>query len=190
MDIDTLRKLDGKLHSPAAGVVGLSVGSSDLYHFFSQETSDIDDIHNHRRSFTSNVIKGTIRNNIFDIVDDPDSTKCVMKGMCLKFCKATQNMCSRNIPTTRQNVATNIIASFDTTEGQRYFLDYTTFHNLELLTPVVITHVQWGEMKQTEPEFIRDTGNNIYCEHLQNISDNDMWEIIDTTLEYKDEQPC
>jgi hypothetical protein len=134
MDIDTLRKLDGKLHSPAAGVVGLSVGSSDLYHFFSQETSDIDDIHNHRRSFTSNVIKGTIRNNIFDItirnnifdiIDDPDSTKCVMKGMCLKFCKATQNMCSRNIPTTRQNVATNIIASFDTTEGQRYFLDYS-----------------------------------------------------------------
>ncbi len=189
MDIDALRKLDGTLHSPAQDVVGLSVGASELYHFYSDNTANIDDIHNHRRSFTSKVVKGVLRNNLYDIIDNPDSNFSVLTGQCLQFCKASQNLCFDNLKVVRENIEPMLSASFETAAGNMYFLNYNTFHNLERKTPTVITHILWRDIQQASPQFIRDMNNGIKCEYNTSISDNKMWEIIEHTLEYDNEQP-
>lgn len=179
MDIDALRNLGGTLHSPAQGVVGLSVGSNELYHFYSAKTADIDDIHNHRRSFTSTVLKGVLRNNVYTIVKNPKSPLCLMQGSCLQFCKATKNMCSADI--IRLHRADVLLDhSFDTTKGS-YYLDYNTFHNLELLTPIVITHIVWSQIQQAKPQFVRLGDDGAKCERID-VSEKRMWEIIESTL--------
>ncbi len=180
--IDELRKLpDREINLIGIGAVHLADGK-DMFHFYSPKADKkVDDIHNHRSSFDSTVLKGTLRNYLYEIEEDRDSPLQVVKGACLRFCSADRKFCCPTV-VTAPNVAVLTKSHFDTSEGNSYYLRYDMFHRVEMMTSSVITHVRFGPIQQTYPRFVRDTTNNLDCYLPNNTPESELWEIIETTL--------
>ena len=65
--IDELKKLGGRIAYTPVGLIRIEYDKHHLYHFYSEHAPPlvIENIHTHPHSFTSNVLKGGIRNDIY-----------------------------------------------------------------------------------------------------------------------------
>jgi len=73
--------------------------------------------------------------------------------------------------------------TFTTTVGEEYHIHYRTLHEVELITPKVITLLTKElPFKQTEPHFITDTANPSDCAFSKPMSVKECWEVIEYTL--------
>ena len=178
--IDQLRALNGRPHYMGLGVVKYPFRKNQSYHFYSDKAKVlVEDIHEHRFSFTSNVIKGKLKNYIYDICGaNPASTLRVERGECAPDVK-------------RDIIASNInlieLCTFVTEPGQEYHIHYTTLHRIECLTTKVITLLNKElPFAQTTPRFITDTANPSVCAFSQPKPTSECWEIIEYTLNDND----
>ena len=174
--VDELRALDGRPHYMGLGVIKHMFRGNRAYHFYSDKTlAIVEDIHEHRFGFTSTVIKGELKNYIYEIDGtDPNSTLQVERGECTAG--AERNIIQSNI---------NLIeaCTFTTLPSQSYHIEYTTLHKVECITPKVITLLT-KELpnRQTNPRFITDTANPSVCAFSEPKTEAECWELIEYTL--------
>ena len=176
LTIDGLRKLGGSPHYMGLGVVKYFFRDDRAYHFYSElAPAIVDDIHEHRFSFTSKVVKGELKNYIYDVDgQDPNSTLQVERGEC----KAGAE---RNIEVPNANIIE--LCTFTTLAGQSYHISYNTLHRIECVTPKVITLLDKElPFVQTNPRFVTDTAYPSVCAFSQPKTEAECWEIIDFTL--------
>jgi hypothetical protein len=174
--IDQLRALNGIPHYMGLGVVKYPFCKNQSYHFYSDRAKIlVEDIHEHRFSFTSRVLKGKLKNYIYEIDGtDPTSTLRVERKECAP--DSQQEILLSNI---------NLIerCTFITEPNQEYRMHYTTLHKIECLTTKVITHI-YKELPfaQTTPRFIADETKPSVCAFSEPKTVNECWDIIEYTL--------
>ena len=176
LTVDGLRKLDGYAHYMGLGVVKYVFRNNRSYHFYSELAPIlVEDIHEHRFGFTSKVIKGELKNYIYDIDgQDPDSTLQVERGECSPGAERTIEVPNANVVE---------MCTFTTVAGQSYHIAYDTLHRVECVTPKVITLLDKElPFQQENPRFITDAANPSPCAFSQPKSEKECWEIIEYTL--------
>lgn len=173
--IDELRKMGGYPHYLGLGVIKCRIGKDEAYHFWSDRSPVlVDQIHDHRFGFTSTVLKGVLKNTIF-VVDgqDPDSMLQVERGECKEGAE-------REILV--PNAKMKEVINFTTAPGESYYIAYDTLHQIELMTPKVITHIKKEPFSQMAPRYVVDTSIERVCAMSQPKTQDECWEIIEYTI--------
>lgn len=175
--IDELRKLGGQPHYMGLGVIKYAFRGNRAYHFWSDlAPAIVEDIHEHRFGFTSKIVKGELKNYIYNVDgQDPNSTLQVERGECFPGAE-------RIIEVPNANVVE--MCTFTTVAGKSYKITYDTLHRVELITPKVITLLDKEvPAVQENPRFITDTSCPSVCAFSQPRTQEECWEVIRYTLE-------
>jgi len=174
--IDELRQLGGYAHYMGLGVIKYVFRKNRAYHFWSDlAPAIVEDIHEHRFGFTSKVVKGELKNYIYDVVgQDPNSSLQVERGECVSGAERIIEVPNANIVE---------MCTFTTVEGKAYTIAYDTLHRVECVTPKVITLLDKNlPFQQENPRFVTDANNPSVCAFSQPKSEKECWEIIEYTL--------
>ena len=154
---------------------------NDAYMFYSDKTEPFNHtIHDHRYSFTSSVLKGTLKNRLysFDVVDYETDYMVTYKNMVGRIDYETYGR------TMHENVELRETCTFETRAGQQYHLDRSAFHSAEAITDKVITHMtrprdpSWEAMS----EFIVNKKKPYEGVYSRPMSEKQCWEIIENTI--------
>lgn len=183
INIDTLRAEAKEYNSVpkynGLGMVRLRLGDRG-YLFYSERAPAINHtIHNHRYDFNSLVIKGTIRNHLYDItvVEHEADFKLTWKDMVLKNDNAGE--------TIHPNIELIKTCTFDTVEGEEYFLHKKIFHGVERITEKLITCMHPSSLSVDYSQkalFLIDKRIPYVGVYSQPKSPEECWEIIEYTL--------
>lgn len=182
--IDELRKLACRpLTYHPQGCIRLTFGKDfeNVYHFYSDRTPILvkeshshDNIHTHPYSFKSTVIKGTIRNHIYQWEESEEATDhCIVRRQC-----------RAGMPwhPEQSNITFKKVLTFDTHENDSYTIEYSVMHKVEWMTPKIITLLEKSQIMQ-EPTFILPQDTLYTEEELFELkSEEECWDIIEYTL--------
>lgn len=174
--VDDLRKMGGYPHYLGLGVIKCRVGADESYHFYSDRAEVlVNQIHDHRFGFTSTILKGVLKNTIY-IIDgqDPDSVLQVERGECKKEA-------DREILVANANMKELI--NFTSCVGESYYIAYDTLHQIEVVTPTLVTHLKKEPFSQIAPRFVVDTSMPRVCAMSKPKTQDECWEIIEYTLQ-------
>ena len=174
--IDKLRNLNySNVICYGTGVVKLHLGGSKIYRFYS-DISTLDEIHDHRCNFTSTVLKGILRNRIYELsICNADSTLQVIRSECKPNAERIVE---------EDNATIIEVCNFTTCVGESYYLKYDLLHKVERVTPKVITFME-KELPniQSSSRIIMDESVEDHISPLSTTkSEAECWEIIDFTL--------
>jgi len=176
--IDEFRKMGGKPMYVGNGSVKLLFNNGyNVYNFYSDRAELlVDDIHDHRSGFSSTILKGTLRNILYKIDgQDPSSKFRLEYGECKEGVERV---------IVQDNVIFSETCRFDNIEGTSYYMEHDVLHNIELITPTVITHMIRKPKAKDAPNFIVDTTKPFVCAFSEPKSKDECWEIIEYTLNY------
>ncbi len=182
--IDEIRDLANRHNSipryNGLGMIRLHLPSK-AYMFYSHQTPPFNHtIHDHRYSFTSTVLKGKLRNKLYEYseVDYDTDWLVTYKNMVGRIDYETygRTMC--------ENVEVREICSFETREGQSYHLDRLAFHSVSAVTSKVITCMTrpndppWEAMSC----FIVNRSKPYESVYSRPMTEKECWEIIEDTI--------
>ena len=185
IDLEDIKSRSLRISAFAEGGVEVEVTDTESYHFYSPQMPRlIVDIHNHRKGFTSTILKGLVKNQLYSIEGtDPDSKLKLVNGDCPRLCEARGEgftCCSYTI--IQENINLVPTVSWETGEGKKYTLPYEPLHLFELLSEGgVITHLQYLPQMQEYPSWIIGS-DNTPCELTKEPTEKEMWEIVERTL--------
>jgi hypothetical protein len=173
--VDELRALGGYPHYLGLGVIKCRVGNDRAYHFYCDRAEVlVNQIHDHRFSFKSTILRGELKNYIYEIAGtDPTSTLQVERGECKKGAERTIEV---------HNAKMKEICNYTNVEGGSYYMPYDTLHQIERLSPVVVTYIEKEPFSQMEPRFVVDTSEPRVCAMSKPKTQDECWEIIDYAL--------
>lgn len=178
--IDELRKLGGLAKYNGTGVVKLHVGRTQIYRFYSDMATTVsEDIHEHRCNFTSTVLKGVLKNYIYDVAgQDPASILEIVRSKCEANAEKIIEV---------PNAVLIEQCNFTTMPGESYYLAYNVLHQIERVTPKVVTLMQKEPNVQEAARIVMDTSITEYvCPISVKKSEKECWEIIEYTLNDND----
>ena len=175
LTLDYLRGLGAKPHYNGLGVVKLPINSKYSYHFYSELAQAIcENVHEHRFSFRSTVLKGTLRNFLYTIKSgNPDSSLILEQGSCLPGSVKETMEAGFDLEDS---------VTFDTSAGQSYWIRYDQLHKVQALTNTVITFLEKEQAVITEGRIIQDTENPAPCAFSAPKTAAECWDIIEYTL--------
>lgn len=176
LTVDKLRKLGGYPHYLGLGVIKCRLKDDLSYHFYSERSPAIvDNIHEHRFGFTSTVLKGRLKNIIYDVDgSNPESTLQVERGECRPGVERVIEV---------ENAKIIELCSFITPPGESYHIESYTLHRIQWLTDKGITFLEKEPVVRIDPRFVEDISKPRVCAMSQPKSKEECWEIIEFTLQ-------
>lgn len=156
--MDDVVALGGELHWYGPGISSIvrdNVHGSqrEFFNFYGGKCA-IEDVHNHRGDLSSTILKGGMRNHLYDVVPRRGAPFCMYRGKCVSACSAGRDFCCR-FKTVEPEVELNETMYFDSKEGDSYFMDWRQYHWVELLTENTISHVTFGPVQNDVPTLVR-----------------------------------
>jgi len=178
--LDNLKQYEVYLAGPS--VAGVIVRHDLSYHFFTAEAPRlIDDLHSHKRSFTSHVEYGAVRNHIYEIRGiNPVSGKKLVNINCEMLC-GKGGCASHKVVHSALNVVK--VDEITTKQGESYSLAFDQFHKLELASDgPVITRLHWSRIMQPNTQIIVDNDylTNKCC--APTATEDELWEMVKSCL--------
>ena len=178
--IDQLRTL-AKEYSTTPNYNGLGMVRLPLhnnaYLFYSEKTPAINHtIHDHRYSFWSTVIKGVLRNIIYeyDVVEHETDYMLTYKDLVKKKEYVGEII--------HPNVEIHKTCIFDTIQDEQYFIHNRVLHGVEPMENKVITYMQKDSEWSVTANFLVDKTIPYVGVYSQPKSESECWEIIEYTL--------
>jgi len=170
--IDFLKKNVTMIHYFGLGFVQVKVGESDRFHFYHKDVpAFVDEPHDHRYNFTSNIHRGELRNTIW--VPDPEGH--IIGVLEEESCREGVSPPGGSVP-----VKLRSSVSFVTLAGSSYMMHCDTLHTVEPLLDrgPVVTHVhRWPVVKEYARVFRKDGAEKV-CPFSVKMSDDDLWAIV------------
>ena len=182
ISIDELRKLDGRVTYNALGVVKLRANFNEYWHFYSDKTPIPEgNIHSHPYEYESRILFGGIQHKIYEVVPTTQESQYNYRG---RFGRAgtPQHIIHDNIDIIES-------ATFDTYKNDTYYINHSTLHRVESLTPKCVTYFKAGPW-QEKLYFVVDK-DRVYTRKevlTQKATPDECWEIIEDIL--NDEDNC
>jgi len=177
--IDELRKIHKRIVYHPLGAIRVTFGedNENVYHFYSDKTPmlNTENIHNHPYSFKSTILRGCLRNIIYDytVTDEAADHRMFTRG------------CWKGAPLTvvHDNVEVTKTLTFETNENDSYYIHCSVLHKIESVTPKLITLLEKGPVEH-EPSFIWHQGVGFTEGQQFGLkSEKECWEIVEYTLQ-------
>ena len=181
ISIDYLRKEATKRNSVpnynGLGMVRLPLHGRG-YLFYSDRAPAINHtIHLHRYSFTSTVVKGTIRNFLytFEATDQEADFMLTQKDMANKVDSIGEII--------HPNISITNTCTFDTIAGQKYDMHKSVFHHVESVTDKLITRMEpTSHPYDPTALFLMNKHIEYVGVYSQPKSPEECWDIIEYTI--------
>lgn len=175
--IDELRKLAGDMKPSFCGTGALKLKTTaGAFRFYNEKLipRHNNEIHTHTYGFNSKILKGTLRQVFYDVVEsDQETNYQLTEGVCKKGCPPEVII---------ENVEIIETLRTDTCAGSEYTIQSTVFHEVEFMTDSIITILN-PFVKGPVPRFVRDKTIGYICPWGDTrITPNECWEIIEVML--------
>lgn len=178
--IDELRRIAIKQPTyMGLGMIKVSIPHS-AYRFYCPDVAPqtTDQHHTHTNSFQSTVLKGVLRNIVYDVTPvDYETNWQWTQGKCSPRC--TPEVIHENV----EPVET---LRFDTLVDSGYQIDAQVFHRIELVTDKVITKLTVTERGTVDPIYILDKKLGYQSPWAVRKTPAECWEAIEYILDDND----
>lgn len=135
------------------------------------KTADIEEIHNHRYNFTSLVLKGHLKHDIFEVSYTNILDKPVKHVLTQESCNENDKNYSKPIDVLIKPVYQKIYG-----RGDSYYMDHNTFHTVDSIDAV--TYLKRSDYKKPLADVIRNKDKSLTCPFSVKVSEHTLLEII------------
>lgn len=159
------------------GFIQIKVNEEERYHFYHPKLSAImpeEEIHDHRYDFTSHILKGCLRQTIYQVIVDQEYPY----GDWL----IRQVSCNPDKPAVLEPHLADVSESITTSSyaGSVYTIKKDTFHRVEKTTEPTITFVK--RSLPIEKEFawaVAHKDSKEVCPFSPNMTEDAIWEWVE-----------
>lgn len=171
-DIDWLKKNYQMVHYFGLGFIQLKLDATYRMHFYTPELPPIvpeEDIHNHRYSFSSSVLKGVFYQEIFELVEG-DTHVC------------EEESCSPDSPEHKSGRPCGIksVSSHAYVLGSHYWVHHSTFHRVRATN--CVTLLTRGVREKPHAEVVRSPYAPKVCPFSQKVKEETLWEMMERMI--------
>lgn len=172
VDLDELKKEAKLIHYFGLGFIQVKLSDTTRMHFYTAMLPPIiaeEDLHDHRYDFSSGILHGTLRQEIFALTEGDSHI-------------LEEESCKENTPMVKPGVPCGIkkIHEQEFTKGSSYVIDHDTFHRISATD--AITFIKRGDYKK---EFARVAHANTVpkvCPFSKKIPEGELWEIVEAMI--------
>lgn len=161
-------------HFFGLGFIQIKVSEGERYHFYHPSLpAFVDEPHDHRYDFSSNVLKGQLTNTLWNVT--PGNSGNLISVTCEEGSNDEIIACG----------VIECLASFSMIQGSFYELKSDTFHTIN---PVydsfgcVITKLHRGRSVKPKARVFRPSENIKICPFSKQLNEDEIWEIVDKCL--------
>lgn len=176
LDLDTLKSLGTPAYF-GLGFIQLKINEHQRVHFWVPQWPTIpgadNELHDHRYTLTSTILKGEIHNHIYAPMASSNPTHELIEVSCKP--NSTQE------PQVIERVTPLFITSFVSKAGDTYTLSPDAFHTAHTIGPTV-TFVQRGDVIKNTARVIRPLNSAFVCPFSIQYSEQQCWEKIEDIL--------
>jgi hypothetical protein len=173
LEMDWLRANCTKLHYFGLGFIQLKLDKEHRLHFYTMRLPAVigrEEIHNHRYDFHSQILKGYLKQDLFQTVQG--NTHTVEDESCQEGVKPEGHFPSL--------CGVLLTSSHMYYEGSEYWVDHNTFHRVE--SNFGITHLTRGDYKKEFAKVMRLAGADKVCPFGVKVEEKNLWEIIEEMI--------
>lgn len=170
--IDTLKKEAEFIHYFGLGFIQIKLTPETRMHFYAKELPPIiseEDLHDHRYDFTSHILSGVLRQEIFGIAEGNTHI------LELENCKENSPKYQEGTPCTVVKLHTQ-----EFKKGSSYFIDHNTFHRVS--ADDAVTFLSRTGYKKEFARVLREVSGEKICPFSKKIPEKELWEIVDSML--------
>lgn len=180
MDIKKL--YDFKIHPQyfGLGFIQLKINNYERYHFYHPSLLpivNIEEVHNHRYDFLSEVLLGSITNKIYNFNLNENGNFICENETCSADKKLTEIEKNKQ----RGNIVLDSVNIINA--GTKYKMDFNVFHAIE--AQYCITKLTRSDYLQPYAQVIREVNADIICPFLKPMSLDQCWNIIKDVINYE-----
>lgn len=168
LDVVWLKQNCKLIHYFGLGFIQLKINNAIRFHFYTEELPAIvgdEDVHNHRYDFTSEIIKGSLTQEIYRKTDGDDYVLCEETCQAGVECHTKPVSCGIKLASRQVFVA-----------GSEYWIDHDTFHRV--YSTNAITRLTRTDYKKDLAQVIRPKDTTPVCPFSQKISEEELWCIV------------
>jgi hypothetical protein len=171
-NIDWLKNNHKLIHYFGLGFIQIKIDDALRLHFYTAELPPIvpeEDVHNHRYDFTSYILKGKFRQELYTATFG--FTHLLEKETCKEgvVADAAPILCGLLLS-----------SSHSYSEGDEYTIYHNTFH--KVIASDCITAVSRSEYRKDLAEVVRPEGAPKVCPFSQKVNEGRLWEIVETMI--------
>jgi hypothetical protein len=156
------------------GFVQVKISPVDRFHYYHPDlraSLDPEAIHNHRYDFQSFVMRGALRQELFELV--PGDEFRLSDESCAPEAHESQTV---------HQLGALLIASFRVPAGEGYFLHYSQFHRVSAVGKTVTWLARKLPYAQPLAQVLTPIQAPQVCPFESNLTQDELWDIvIDTT---------
>lgn len=159
------------------GFIQCKINDNYRAHFYHPEIKpivNIEEIHDHRYNFTSYVVKGSIKNKLYEFIEDSEGEYCKKHESCNPLIEVEPNAVYGNIKLLSRNVIN---------ENESYFMNHMWFHKVS--TEKCVTLLSRTNYTKEYSNVIRSKYSVKICPFSETMPEDDCWKIIKELLEIK-----
>jgi hypothetical protein len=170
VSFEAIRASGAVPHWFGLGFIQLKLNQKQRMHFWHPDHTQQslpEEVHNHRYSFSSRVIKGEIAHEIWTYTPGDGDTDCIEVS-----CKPDQ-------PAPDKTLSTGLITlsgRYTMLAGSSYFFPSTGFHRI--IAKHAVTFLCRGEIETENALVLRPAGSHSVCPFAVKKSEAECWEII------------
>lgn len=172
---DFLKKNCKFIHAFGLGFIQIKLNDTERVHIYTPKvktTTHPEEVHDHRYAFESKIIKGSLTNKIYQVVEGD------------KFYLTEEN-CTPNktVSESPKCISCNVklICSTTMEKGTVYFMDKDTLHRVE--TDRCITFLTRKSIQKDTAKVIFPKEVSLTCPFSVNKSEDDLWKIVKEEIE-------
>lgn len=176
LDIDYLRNNNIRCYNFGLGFVQIVLNDIERVHFYSSDKSlqTNEEIHNHRYNFTSQIIKGSFTNNLYDLNFSHDICTHIM----------TNESCNKDKPITNViNIPVNpiLVSSIAYSPGESYNIGFNQFHTVDW-SDNTITYLKRSSIINDFAQVVIDKDIIPVCPFENKLNEKEIWEIVESII--------
>jgi hypothetical protein len=176
LDIDHLRNFEVDPAYFGLGFIQLKVDLHNRVHFYHNDLPILsDNPHDHRYSFTSHILQGTLEQTTFQW----ETSSHGGYSKQLVDCKADSNL---QVSLAWGHITQALYSSYAT--GSRYQIEADTLHTVSGIDNAV-THLIRGDTEKEYAAVIVQKGDEPVCPFSEPMTKNRCWELIEDMLPKK-----
>ncbi len=177
-NVDWLKSNYQKIHYFGLGFIQLKLTPNYRLHFYTKQLPPIvgdEDIHDHRYSFLSHILRGRFEQYLFKMIDGTDYN--------LEYESCAENAKSEFI----KQCSFELISSSVYTAGSSYFIHGNTFHRVKAEEAITLLFRPTDYAKE-KARVATLVGQKKVCPFSKRIPEKELWEIIAGKLGYLTEE--
>lgn len=175
LDVDFIKSNYQKIHYFGLGFIQVKFNEFYRAHYYTNKfpkTTQIDEIHNHRYDFFSEILKGKLKQKLYHIQYDEDGD----------FFETQETCTADKINFPKNKCDAMLIAEEEFTKGNHYYLKHNDFHTVEANNTITLLR-RFPKVKEYA-NVVYHKEKQLTCPFSHKISNDELFETIKEIIEH------